>query len=298
MTTIKAGGSLVLTLASVLLLSGLWCIYLSPVSTAREQTKQFIQDSVTLNENWDIVTYTVTVEDTDRLTITLHRTTFAGPYLNSSSIPPTNIGDGVGIAFLLPQVSLHLYDPFDHIIWSEQGTHIHSTIQLAAGKYKLSIYNGNDFKVECFITLKVMGDVKYQPLQPVGSLLILVSLPTFGLGIWNLFEDRSKGDKSMSKIISRFREWFRGYDDAPLWLCFCRFIFAVSSLACILSFFGPAILVGDLIGFFAYQEYIQTDISFFYIYIVVVLVTFTLAVISGIPAILYEKKKMEKEINE
>ena len=81
MITMKNGGALALTLASVLLLSGLWCIYLSPVSTAREQTKQFIQDSVTLNENWDIVTYTVTVEDTDRLTITLHRTEFAGPYM-------------------------------------------------------------------------------------------------------------------------------------------------------------------------------------------------------------------------
>ena len=32
MTTIKAGGSLVLTLASVLLLSGLWCMLLSPTT--------------------------------------------------------------------------------------------------------------------------------------------------------------------------------------------------------------------------------------------------------------------------
>ena len=102
----------------------------------------------------------------------------------------------------------------------------------------------------------------------------------------------------MPKIVRRFKEWFT-YDDAPLWLCFCRFIFVVSFLAFILSFCGPAILVGDPMGCLAYMEIIlRTDISFFYIYIIIVLVTFTLTVISGIPVIRYEKKKMKKEINE
>ena len=95
----------------------------------------------------------------------------------------------------------------------------------------------------------------------------------------------------MPTTVKRLREWFKD-DDAPLWLCFWRFVFAVSSLACVVTFFGPAILVGDVIGFFAYQEWIFTHAHF--VYIVAVVVTFTLAVISGIPAILYEKKKMEK----
>jgi len=112
-------------------------------------------------------------------------------------------------------------------------------------------------------------------------------------------ENGGKGREGMigraaARIAKRLRDWFMGYDDAPLWLCFCRLIFWVSSLACILSFCGPAILVeGDLIGVWAYQEWVRTDISFFYTYIVVVLVTFTLAVISGIPTFLYEKN-MEK----
>ena len=70
---------------------------------------------------------------------------------------------------------------------------------------------------------------------------------------------------------------------------FSGVIFSLHSLV-----LWTAILVGDPIGFMAYQEWVQTDINFFYIYIVVVLVTFTSAVISGIPTILYEKKKMEK----
>lgn len=99
--------------------------------------------------------------------------------------------------------------------------------------------------------------------------------------------------RATAKKAKRLGEWFRGYDDAPLWICFSRLIFAVSSLTFIVSFFGPAILVGDLIGFLAYQEWIiLTHASL--LYIVVIVVTFVLAVISGIPTILYEKKKMGK----
>ena len=92
--------------------------------------------------------------------------------------------------------------------------------------------------------------------------------------------------------MKRLREWFKD-DDAPLWLCFCRLVFAVSSLACVLIFCGPAILVGDVIVFFAYQEWIFTHTHAHLVYIVAVVVTFTLAVISGIPAILYERKEKE-----
>ena len=80
----------------------------------------------------------------------------------------------------------------------------------------------------------------------------------------------------------------RGYDGTPLWICFCRFVFAVSALAFIVSFFGPAVLGADLIGFLAYQEWILTHASF--LYMVVIVVTFTLAVISGFLTIIYEKK--------
>jgi predicted small integral membrane protein len=100
----------------------------------------------------------------------------------------------------------------------------------------------------------------------------------------------------LSKTVKRLKEWFKGYDDAPLWLCFCRLIFAVSTLAFIVSFFGPAILGGDLIGFWMYQKWSLTHAGF--LYIIVIVVTFTLAVISGIPSFLYEKKKMKLRENE
>jgi len=90
-------------------------------------------------------------------------------------------------------------------------------------------------------------------------------------------------------MVRRLEEWFKGYDDAPLWLCFCRLIFAVSALSFIVVFFGPAIFGGDLLGFLLYSDWALTNIGF--IYILVIVTTFILTVISGIPAFLYEKKK-------
>ena len=100
----------------------------------------------------------------------------------------------------------------------------------------------------------------------------------------------------MSKTVKRLGEWFKGHDDAPLWLCFCRLIFALSILSFIVSFFGPAIFGGDLIGFWVYQEWSLTHIGF--LYMITIVVTFTLAIISGIPTFLYEKKKTKRMKNE
>jgi hypothetical protein len=93
-------------------------------------------------------------------------------------------------------------------------------------------------------------------------------------------------------IVKRLGEWFTGYDDAPLWLCFCRLIFAVSALSFVVWSFGPAVLGGDLIGFWIYQQWSLTHAGF--LYIAVTVVTFALAVISGIPTLLYERKKLKK----
>lgn len=97
-------------------------------------------------------------------------------------------------------------------------------------------------------------------------------------------------------MVRRLEKWFKGYDDAPLWLCFCRLIFAVSALSLIVLFFGPAIFGGDQLGFLLYQDWVLTHAGF--LYRIVIVVTFTLTVISGIPTFLYEKKKMKEMKNE
>jgi hypothetical protein len=102
--------------------------------------------------------------------------------------------------------------------------------------------------------------------------------------------------KVLPKIVKRFEEWFRGYDGAPLGICFCRLIFVVSTLAFIVLFFGPAILSGDVIGFWMYQHWALTYAGFQYI--VVIVISFTLAVISGVPTFLYKHRRMRQAENE
>lgn len=96
----------------------------------------------------------------------------------------------------------------------------------------------------------------------------------------------------LTKVVKRLKDWFKGYDEAPLWLCFCRLIFAISTLAFIISLFGPAILGGDVIGFWVYQHWTLTYAGF--PYIVIIVTTFMLAILSGIPTIRYERKRMRE----
>jgi phosphotransferase system glucose/maltose/N-acetylglucosamine-specific IIC component len=76
-------------------------------------------------------------------------------------------------------------------------------------------------------------------------------------------------------------------------------VFAFSTLAFIISCFGPAILSGEIIGFWMYQNWALTYAGF--TYIVIIIATFMIAIVSGIPTLRYEWKRMrqpgEKEEN-
>jgi hypothetical protein len=93
-----------------------------------------------------------------------------------------------------------------------------------------------------------------------------------------------------SKTVSRLKEWYRGYEEYPAWLRFRSLVFAFSILAFIIVFFGPAILGGDVLGFWMYQR----EVQFSFLYLVVIVVTFVLAVVSGIPIFRYEFRRMKE----
>ena len=242
MTTMRTGGALALTLASVLFLSGVWCIFLSPVSTINK-TKQFFQDRTTLEMQTSPeglpqpgyhAEFTIRIEEGDTLTIQVHSVSFAGPYLNSSiqvtpgicekeespidieegnaseslepdstgitavPYPSVNIENGTVIApSPVASITIYLKDLSRRQIWSEHKIdHTVFSIQLVSGYYIVELFNPHaDINVECFWTYTVTGDVEYRPLQPVGSLLILVSLPIFGYGFWTRLE-KKRGEKT------------------------------------------------------------------------------------------------------
>ena len=176
--TRKTGGVLVLTLASIVLLTGVWCVYLSPTSTV-SKTKLFLQDYVLLKgtknvTNSDLVIgslrrFPIPVEDRDRLTI------------QATTNPRFEMPAPSGTPFF----HIYLRNPQGYVIrfeeWIRQSWY---DIKLASGEYVVEIVNPNEFDIWCFVTFTVTGDVEYRPLESVGSWLALVSLPIFGSGLW------------------------------------------------------------------------------------------------------------------
>jgi len=96
----------------------------------------------------------------------------------------------------------------------------------------------------------------------------------------------------LPRIIKRLKESFRLWKDEPKWLWFCRLVFLLSAFSFLVSFFGPGILSGDLIAFWLYSNWSLTSVGS--PFIVVIVVTFLLVVISGIPTFLYERKRIKE----
>jgi len=161
----KTGGSVTLTLASILLLSGLWCILLSPMATYPETKDSFYQ-SVSINGlgNWS---YSLSVQEGDTLTV---------------SVSP-EIRDADASA---KTCKMYIYDPDGITVWLETtATYPYANIKaLKTGVYRVEAVNPNQEAISCFMQITLSRGVTYRPLEPLGEWLSLISLPIFGLGIW------------------------------------------------------------------------------------------------------------------
>jgi hypothetical protein len=93
----------------------------------------------------------------------------------------------------------------------------------------------------------------------------------------------------VSKTVKRLKDWYKGYGEYPEWFRFCSLVFAFSSSTFIIWFFGPAILGGDVIGYWMYQSQALSAVGS--PYIVILVATFMIAVISGILIFRYEWKR-------
>lgn len=166
----KTSGAFVLALASIVLIGGLWSIYLSPTST-EDVRKMYFQDVITIEGN-ENATFPVTLWDGDYLLIEV--TT------NPRFENPAPVGT--------PFFNIYLLNPQGRLICLEEWTRWAGyEKRLAYGQHTVDIMNPNDFDIKCFVTLIVTGIVEYRALAPIGSLLTLMSLPIFGFGVWFLF---------------------------------------------------------------------------------------------------------------
>ena len=82
--------------------------------------------------------------------------------------------------------SLLIYDRDRSVVWSEMNTTFgyFRAETLKSGLYRVEVQNLNQEAFECYVQVTLSVEVTYRPLEPLGSWLILMSLPVFGLGVW------------------------------------------------------------------------------------------------------------------
>lgn len=161
----RTGGAITLTIASIILLSGLWCYTLSP------KIKRYDHDSIVRGETptigaFQTQTYQIELKEGERLT-----------------------GD---INCEEASFTLRIYDPEGNLIRSAPNvTTSGLTVEaLESGSYKVEVENPNPESIIPFIYIGKEVETFYRPLVPAGQWLSLISIPIFALGIWAFLENK------------------------------------------------------------------------------------------------------------
>jgi len=166
--SVRTGGAIALTLASILLLTGLWSMFLSPLATYQETKNSFYQPATIDGlKTW---TYSFTVQEEDNI---------------DGSVGGIRIDQDPNASD--KTFDLRIYDPDNNPIWSETNitySKYFSIKAMKSGLYKVEVQNRYTQTIEVYVQITVNAKVTFRPLEPLGQWLSLISIPVFGLGIW------------------------------------------------------------------------------------------------------------------
>jgi len=164
--SLRTGGAVTLTLASIILLSGLWCVFLSPTITHSETKESLYRNiSISGSGNWS---YSISMQERNTLMVSVSR-----------DVRDSDIAGKV--------YRVYVYDPDGTVVRSETTT-TYAQINLRAlesGVYKVEAQNPNQQDIEFNVQIIVSAEVTYRPLEPLGQWLSLISIPIFWLGMWS-----------------------------------------------------------------------------------------------------------------
>lgn len=168
----KMGGALALTVALMILFSGLWCVFLSPPVTYNEYKDSLYRNiSIEGRSSWN---YTTDMLKGD----TLDGSISLVMILEGKEPTITN--------YTSTTFSLLIYDPDGRPVWTQINvTYSYFTVKaLKSGTYEIEVRNPNMATLNGYVSLNVQGKVTLRPLEPLGQWLSLISLPILGLGVW------------------------------------------------------------------------------------------------------------------
>jgi len=174
----KTGGALALTMALIVLFSGLWCVFLSPPATYTVYKDSLYRAiSIDGRSGWN---YAIEMVKGDTLDGSISPDSSVNPYMYTE-------GRCVFIVnYTFPRFCLFIYDPDGISVWSQiNTTNTYFNVKASkTGAYVVKVQNPNAETISCYISLSVQGKVTVRPLEPLGQWLSLISLPIIGLGVW------------------------------------------------------------------------------------------------------------------
>lgn len=168
----STAGAVTLTIAMMMLLSGLWCAALSPTVTERRYDT-LVSSNPTIQPGLNWTSQAKVLKD-ERVEGTISVKDWVPTYENGTVIAVESIFD------------VYVYDPLGEVVWAERAVpYSHFTLMVSAsGTYTFCVANLGLTAVATFIGISKSWPVVVRPLEPFGQWLSLVSLPIIGLGVW------------------------------------------------------------------------------------------------------------------
>ena len=172
---IRISGATSFTLATIILLTGFWCVFLSPTSTYYENRENFYTE-ISI-DGQDVWTYDFKMYEEDALD-------------GSISVIKTYESNGVSSNTF----NFQIYDQNKNVIWSRNNvSNSHFNLQsVKLGEYKIEVKNPTNQIVDYSIRFSVRGKHAHRPLDPAGQWLSIISMPVYGLGVWTWITSKIK----------------------------------------------------------------------------------------------------------
>ena len=170
---IRSSGVIALTFASIILLSGLWCMFLSPTSSYYENRENFYTEiSIEGQRSW--------IHDLEM---------FEEDTLDGSVNEVITYEKASSSTF-----NFRIYDHDNNVIWSKYNVSnaYFNLKSIKSGEYRIEVQNPNDQIVDCSIRFTVRSKIIHRHLDPLGQWLSIISLPVFGFGIWTWLTSKTQ----------------------------------------------------------------------------------------------------------
>ena len=178
----QAKGAITLTIAAVILVSGIWAFWYEPVQGYdNRKNDQLLRDEFILEAGKTVTRSFQLTQGAQDLALSANAQTIQNVSQTQEQQPPPDIP---------PNFSIRLYDEQGNVIASHDNvTSIDGSernkVDGKSGTFKIDITNNDPIhSIRMALLVFDVSKVAYHPLDALGQWLTVASMPIFGLSAW------------------------------------------------------------------------------------------------------------------